>query len=94
MAKKKSSSSSKNLLGLLAFVAIIVKAISYYLGLFELNFLGTLTLVADIILTGTALLVAWSYAKTCGKSWRILYFVILILVLAGYVLGGVIGLKL
>lgn len=92
MAKKKSN--TNNVLGLLAFFAIIIKAVSYYLGLFNLNFLGTLVLIADIILTGTALLVAWSYAKTCGKSWRILYFIILALVLVGYVLGGVLGLKL
>lgn len=91
---KKRSSNTNNVLGLLAFIAIVVKAVSYLLGLFELGFIGPLTFIADVILVAVALLVAWSYAKTCSKGWRIVYFVILALVIAGYILGGVNTFKL
>ena len=86
MAKKKANTS--NVYGLLAFIALIVKAAAYILGHFGLG-LGSLTFIADIILTGMALLIAWSFAKTCNKGWRIVYLVILILVIIGFVFGGI-----
>lgn len=83
------SKNQKNvsLLGLFAFVAIIIKAVSYILSYFNLG-LGSLTFIADVTLTVVALVVAWNFAKTCSKNWRIVYFVILALVIAGFVFGG------
>ena len=86
MSKRKGADTT-NLLGLLAFLAIIIKAAAYILGFLKIE-LGILVFVADLILTGIALIVAWSFAKTCNKNWRIVYFVILALVIVGFVLGG------
>ena len=86
MSSRKSSNTS-NVLGLLAFLAIIVKALAYILSFLKIE-LGILVFAADLILTAVALIVAWSFAKTCNKNWRIVYFVILALVVVGFVLGG------
>ena len=85
MAKK--SEKNVSLLGLFAFGAIIIKAISYILSYLGLG-LGALTFIADVTLTVVSLVVAWSFAKNCTKPWRIVYFVILALVIAGFVFGG------
>lgn len=84
MAKR---GNTNNLLGFLAFIAVIIKAVAFILSYFNIG-VGIFSFVADIILTGVALLVAWSFAKTCSKTWRIVYYVILILVIVGLVFGG------
>lgn len=83
----KGKTNTKNLLGLFAFFAIIVKAVAYILSYLNVG-LGIITFIADVILTVVALVVAWSYAKSCSKIWRIIYIIILILVIAGFAFGG------
>lgn len=84
MSKK--SKSSVSMLGLLAFVAIIIKAIAYILS-YVGGGLGILTFAADVTLTIISLIVAWSFAKNCSKVWKVIYFIILILVIIGFVFG-------
>lgn len=84
MAKK---SKNINLLGLLAFAALIIKTVAFILSYFGVG-LGVFTFLADVVVTGTVLLVAWNFARTCGKNWRTVYLVILILVIVGFVFGG------
>ena len=83
----KNKNSNTNILGLLAFFAIIIKALAYLLTYFNGN-LGILTFAADIIISAVALIVAWKYAKNCKKFWRLVYLVVLILVIVGFVFGG------
>jgi len=85
MASNKKSNTS--ILGLFAFFAIIIKALAYVLSFFNGN-LGILTFVADIIISAVALIAAWNFVKTCSIIWKIIYFVILILVIVGFVFGG------
>ncbi len=75
-----------NIAGLLAFLALIIKTVDYILKYFGGD-LGILTFVADIILIAVALLVAWSYARTCKQWVRIVYIIILILVVLGLFFG-------
>ncbi len=84
MAKNEKTTS---LLGLLAFIAIIIKAVSYILSHFG-GGLGVIGFAADIILTVVSLIVAWKFAKTCSKFWKIIYLVIVILTIVGFVFGG------
>ncbi len=74
--------------GLFAFFAIIVKAIDFILGYFFKGNLGILSFVADIIISIVALVVAWGFAKKCSKFWKLLYLIILILLIIGFLFGG------
>lgn len=76
-----------SVLGLLAFFAIIIKALAYLLTYINGN-LGILTYIADIIISFVSLIVAWQFAKTCSKFWKLVYLIVLILVIIGFVFGG------
>lgn len=85
MSKDKRNNVS--LLGLLAFFAIIIKAAAYVLSFFNGN-LGIITFVADIIVSAVALITAWNFAKRCSRFWRLIYLIVFVLVVVGFVFGG------
>ena len=85
MGDKKSKNIS--ILGLLAFFAIIIKALAYVLSFFNGN-LGILTFIADIIISAVALIAAWSFAKSCSRFWKLVYLIVFILVIIGFIFGG------
>lgn len=89
MAKK---GSNLNILGLLSFGALFIKAIVLLLSMFNVR-LGALPLIADIAIAIVVLIIAWTFIKGASKGWRIVYFIILGLVIAGFIVSGI-GLKI
>lgn len=87
MKKNSSSNNNTSILGLLAFVAIIIKSVGFILNKFGGN-LGIISYIGDVILAFIALIIAWGFAKKCSKFFKILYIVILILVIVSFVLGA------
>ena len=85
MAKK---DGDLNLLGLLSFGALFIKAIVLLLSMFNIN-LGALPLIADIAIAIVVLIIAWTFIKGARKGWRIVYFIILGLVIAGFIVSGI-----
>lgn len=83
---KKNNTGTSNILGFLAFLAIIIKSVSFILSKLGGN-LGLISYIADVILTIVALIVAWGFTKKCSKIWKIVYLIILILVIVGFVFG-------
>lgn len=83
---KKNNTGTSNILGFLAFLAIIIKSVSFILSKLGGN-LGLISFIADVILTIVALIVAWGFTKKCSKKWKIIYLIILILVIVGFVFG-------
>lgn len=84
------SNNNKNttsILGLFAFFAIIVKGLAYILSYFN-GSLGILTFIADVIISVVALIVAWQFVKSCSKTWKLIYLVVLILLIVGFIFGG------
>lgn len=83
---KNNKNTKNSILGLLAFIAIIIKSVGFILNKFGGN-LGIISYIGDIILTIVALIVAWGFAKNCSKFFKIVYIVILILVIVSFILG-------
>lgn len=87
-----SKKSSNNLLGLLAFAAVILAAVVGVINLFNKIFTtsiptGTINLISTIFLHVVVLWCGWTYACRCKKFWRITYLVLVILVIVGFVFG-------
>lgn len=87
MKKNNNSNGSSSILGLLAFIAIIIKSASFILDKFDGN-LGIISFIGDIILAFVALIVAWGFAKKSNKFFKILYIIILVLVIVSFILGA------
>lgn len=83
----KNNNGNSSILGLLAFIAIIIKSVSFILNKFDGN-LGVISFIGDIIFAFVALIVAWGFAKKCSKFFKILYVIILVLVIVSYILGA------
>ena len=82
--------SKNNPLGLLAFGAILISAaISVILLLNKFAGLniptGVLQTISTIFLLIVVYVTAWSYARTLHTFWKIIYWVMLILTIAGIV---------
>lgn len=89
-----SKDSKNNLLGLLAFLAIVITAVC--LAIESLNKIaglniptGILPTVELVFLLVVVFATAWSYARTLHTFWKVLYWVVLILTIAGLVLPRV-----
>lgn len=86
MAKKEN-----NILGVLAFVSLLLSAICMLIVL--INNTGWITiggqipnllqLVSYICLVIVVIMVGWSYASTLSNTWRIIYIVIVVLAVLG-----------
>ncbi len=88
MAKK----SSKNIFGFLSFSALIIFAICKIIGILnkylELGInTGMLNTIGTIFLLICVLWSAWTFASGCKKVWRIIYFVLLAIIILGFVFG-------
>ena len=93
MAKKKKSSSSTSItLNKVSFWTLTVTAILYLvaliLGFFDINLVivSALKAVAAAVAICIVAVNAWRYVKGKNVVWKILYFVVLLVVLAGIVL--------
>lgn len=75
---------SKEILGFGAFAALIVKAACLILAKVGVT-LGIFAIIADIILSLVVLVVAWQFAKKCDKVWKIVYLVVALLIILGFV---------
>lgn len=85
MGKRKSND---NIIGVLAFFALLVAGVCAILNVIGIG--GALFgFLGQIALTIVVLVEAWSYARTCSKTWRIIYYVLAILVIVGLVFGGI-----
>lgn len=80
-------SSNKGLVELLAFASLIISAVCFILGIFGIGS-GMLNTIAYICLLIVVLWVAWNYACHLSKTWRIIYFIIAILAIVGFVFGN------
>ena len=85
-----SNNSKNNPLGLLAFLALVLEAVCMTIMLVN-RFAGLdiptsiLLTIANVFLLIVIFCVAWSYARTLHTCWKILFFVMLILTIAGLV---------
>ncbi|MBO5304116.1 MAG: hypothetical protein J6A99_00435 [Clostridia bacterium] len=93
MAKKKKSSSGTSItLNKVSFWTLTVTAILYLvaliLGFFEISLviISALKAVAAAVAICIVAVNAWRYVKGKSVVWKILYFVVLLVVLAGIVL--------
>ena len=93
MAKKKKSSSGTSItLNKVSFWTLTVTAILYLvaliLGFFDINLVivSALKAVAAAVAICIVAVNAWRYVKGKNVVWKILYFVVLLVVLAGIVL--------
>lgn len=85
---------SSNLIGVLAFVSLLLSAICMLVCL--INNTGVITIGGQIIsilqsvsyicLVVVVIVAGWSYASTLSKTWRIIYIIIVVLAVLG-VLG-------
>lgn len=84
MAKK----SDLKLLGLVAFIAMILAATCWLLQALGVGDTGLLSLIATLGFLVVVLWVAWYYVKTQKDIWRLLYLIIFVLVIIAFVLGN------
>lgn len=82
---------NRNLLGMLAFASLLLSGINYALDLLEVH-TGILPTIAYALLLIVVLWTAWEFAKDLSQGWRIIYYIIAILVIAGFVFN--MGIKL
>ncbi len=85
MAKK----GSTGLLGMVAFIAIILNAVAWLLVSLDLggNISAIMTAVASIALLLVVLYVAYDFAKKQTQLWRIIFYVLAILSIAAVLFG-------
>ncbi|MBE6124406.1 MAG: hypothetical protein E7184_02540 [Erysipelotrichaceae bacterium] len=84
MAKRKSNT---ELVGILSFGALLVSGICKLLSLIGAS-LGLIATIGDALLLAAVLLAAYTYAMTLNKNWRIIYWIIAVVAIAGFVLTG------
>ena len=88
MAKK----SSNNILGFLAFVAVILAAVVGVINIFNNIFntnipTGIINMVSTIFLHFVVLWCGWPFASGCKKVWKYLYIALVIVIIVGFVFG-------
>lgn len=88
MAKK----SSNNVLGLLAFAAIILAAVVGIINLFNNVFhtsipTGIINMISTIFLHVVVLWCGWTYAAGCKKVWKYIYLSLVIVIVIGFIFG-------
>ncbi|MFA5543711.1 MAG: hypothetical protein WDA47_08020 [Bacilli bacterium] len=77
---------NKNTVGMLAFGVLLINTIVYILGLFNIG--GTiLPLVSQILLIIVVLGAAWDYVRKLSQTWKVIYYIIAILVIVSFILG-------
>ena len=77
---------NKNLLGMLAFGSLLLSGICYVLDLLEIGN-GILPTLAYALLLIVVLWTAWEFAKDLSQGWRVTYYILAILAIAGFVIG-------
>jgi hypothetical protein len=77
---------NKSILGLLAFASLLISAIVYLLDFLSVNS-GILPIISQGILIFVVLFLAWEYVKGLSNLWQIIFYVIAILVIIGFVFG-------
>lgn len=79
----------RDFIKLCAFIALIISAFTFVFGgLFSGSLIGRiLDLIAKIALLVAIAFPAYYYSRGCGKVWRIVFWVALVIYIAGCVLG-------
>ena len=77
---------NKSILGLLAFASLLISAFVYLLDFLNING-GILPIISQGILIFVVLFLAWEYVKGLNKVWQVIYFIIAVLVIIGFVFG-------
>ena len=77
---------NKSILGLLAFASLLISALVYLLDFLNING-GILPIISQGILIFVVLFLAWEYVKGLNKVWQVIYFIIAVLVIIGFVFG-------
>lgn len=83
MAKK---TSNKSVIGLLAFIALAITAICFLLAKLGIGS-GVIGIIGSACLLIVVLLVAWDYARTLSKGFRIFYLVLAVCAIVCFILG-------
>lgn len=84
MAKKKSN---LELVGILSFGALLISGVCKLCSLIGAS-LGIIATIGDALLLAAVLLAAYTYANRLTKTWRIIYWIIAVVAIAGFVLTG------
>ena len=84
MAKRKSNS---ELVEILSFGALLISGICKLLSLIGAS-LGLIATIGDAVLLAAVLLAAYMFAVKQTKTWRIIYWIIAVVAIAGFVLTG------
>ena len=84
MSKKKRGNS--NLLGMLAFGTLLLSGICYVLDLLDIGN-GLLPKIAYALLLIVVLWTAWDFAKDLSQAWRVIFYILALLAITGFVLG-------
>ncbi len=92
MATKKVNLTGSKAVGFVAYATLLISGVCKILAAFGIS-AGILNLVADLLLVITVVWAAYYFAKSCTKTWRIIYWVLAILCLVGTIFFGVNALK-
>lgn len=81
----------KSTISLLAFIALIISGVIYLLSLLEVGS-GILPLIKEGILLFVVLVSAWNFASRLSTTWKVVYAILAILVIVGFIFNT--GIKL
>jgi hypothetical protein len=84
MSRKKIT--NNRLLGLLAFVSLLMSGICYVLNKLNVGN-GILPTIAYAFLLIVVLWTAWDFAKDLSAGWKIVYYILAVLAIGGFVFG-------
>lgn len=87
MAKKSAATSKNKILGFIAFVVLFISCVCKILSAFNIS-IGILTIISDVCLLIVVIWTAYNFAKTCNKTWRIIFYVLAILSIVSLVFYG------
>lgn len=97
MAKKQRTEgqAKRDFIKLCAFIALLISAFLFVFGaLFSGAVNSVLNLVAKLALLVAIAFPAYSFSRGCTKVWRIIFWIALVIYIAGCVLGLLDGLKI
>lgn len=84
---KKSGYSKGNIISILCFAALIISTVCFILQACGVG-AGILSLIANICLIIAVVWSGWSFAKSLGKTWKIVYIVLAVIAVVATVFGS------
>lgn len=84
---KKSGYSKGNIISILCFAALIISTVCFILQACNIG-AGVLTLISSICLIIAVVWSGWGFAKSLGKTWRIVYLVLAVIAIVATVFGS------